>query len=549
LSAGAKQDGTSVNQFVATAVAEKLVAMSTGEFFAERRARADFTAFDRLMRRKGGEPPAPDDTIRLSCTFNRPVEIGLVALSLESLEIGMAGALSLVLYFIVAFHAACAFANTWAIKGTILTPDDIISSGTIIVSDDRISAIGDNVPIPVNTPTVISEGIILPGFIDLHNHLTWNVFPRWAPSQKFHNRYEWQVTTEYDRALRIPQGRLISNGFGCKANMYAEIKALAGGATSVTGSYLGRTDAEHQCAIGLTRNLDHPSGFQTMASPPCPGQAPLLQAVVANEVFPMEIPYERLDWYRCELTNGTLRALLVHLSEGSPSDASARREFRMLSSHGILGPGLVIVHGTALGLDDFQTMAHRGVGLVWSPRSNDELYGGTTNAAAAMALGVQVAIGPDWSPTGSSGILQELNYIASRHSEFTPKQLVQMVTAIPAKLARLDDRIGKLAPGFVADLVVLKRHGDAPYETVVSATPIDIRLVVVGGTPVYGDRDLMSQLLPGAQFSELNVCGAQKVVALASLSTPVVGGWNELTAELDAELRRYGSMLSAIECN
>ena len=59
----AKQDDTSVNQFVATAVAEKLAAMSTGEFFAERRARADFAAFDRLMRRKGGEPPAPDDTI------------------------------------------------------------------------------------------------------------------------------------------------------------------------------------------------------------------------------------------------------------------------------------------------------------------------------------------------------------------------------------------------------------------------------------------------------------------------------------------------------
>jgi post-segregation antitoxin (ccd killing protein) len=59
----AKADGISVNQFVATAVAEKLAAMGTAEFFAERRARADFKAFDRLMRRKGGEPPGPDDTI------------------------------------------------------------------------------------------------------------------------------------------------------------------------------------------------------------------------------------------------------------------------------------------------------------------------------------------------------------------------------------------------------------------------------------------------------------------------------------------------------
>ena len=59
----AKQDGISVNQFVATAVAEKLAAMNTAEFFADRRKRADFDAFDRLMRRKDGEPPQPDDTI------------------------------------------------------------------------------------------------------------------------------------------------------------------------------------------------------------------------------------------------------------------------------------------------------------------------------------------------------------------------------------------------------------------------------------------------------------------------------------------------------
>jgi post-segregation antitoxin (ccd killing protein) len=59
----AKQDGTSVNQFVATAVAEKLAAMNTAEFFAERRARADLDTFDLIMRRAGGEKPQPDDTI------------------------------------------------------------------------------------------------------------------------------------------------------------------------------------------------------------------------------------------------------------------------------------------------------------------------------------------------------------------------------------------------------------------------------------------------------------------------------------------------------
>ena len=59
----AKADGTSYNQIVATAVAEKLAAMNTAAFFAERRDRADFDAFDRIMQRQGGEAPRPDDLI------------------------------------------------------------------------------------------------------------------------------------------------------------------------------------------------------------------------------------------------------------------------------------------------------------------------------------------------------------------------------------------------------------------------------------------------------------------------------------------------------
>ena len=59
-----KQDGTSINQFVNTAVAEKLAAMDAVEFFSQRRSRADLKAFDRIMSRKGGAKPQAGDEIR-----------------------------------------------------------------------------------------------------------------------------------------------------------------------------------------------------------------------------------------------------------------------------------------------------------------------------------------------------------------------------------------------------------------------------------------------------------------------------------------------------
>ena len=58
-----KADGTSINQFVATAVAEKVSALRTAAFFNDRAARADVDAARRLLRRHGGQPPESEDQL------------------------------------------------------------------------------------------------------------------------------------------------------------------------------------------------------------------------------------------------------------------------------------------------------------------------------------------------------------------------------------------------------------------------------------------------------------------------------------------------------
>ncbi|MCY4397972.1 MAG: toxin-antitoxin system HicB family antitoxin [Gemmatimonadetes bacterium] len=56
-----RKDGTSINQFVTTAVAEKLSAMKTEDFFRERGSQADIEVARRILRRKGGRAPEPED--------------------------------------------------------------------------------------------------------------------------------------------------------------------------------------------------------------------------------------------------------------------------------------------------------------------------------------------------------------------------------------------------------------------------------------------------------------------------------------------------------
>ena len=70
-------------------------------------------------------------------------------------------------------------------------------------------------------------------------------------------------------------------------------------------------------------------------------------------------------------------ALFIHLAEGT--DDAAEEEFTFVQSQSLLNPKGVIIHGIPLSATDFQAMAVNGTALVWSPRSNLELYGETAN--------------------------------------------------------------------------------------------------------------------------------------------------------------------------
>lgn len=56
-------DGTTLNQFIVSAVAEKLSVLKTAEYFATRASRADLAKFDKLIARAGGQSPQEGDEI------------------------------------------------------------------------------------------------------------------------------------------------------------------------------------------------------------------------------------------------------------------------------------------------------------------------------------------------------------------------------------------------------------------------------------------------------------------------------------------------------
>ena len=59
----AREDGVSLNQFIATAVAEKVSALGTATHLRARAARADRARFDIVLASLGGLPPREGDEI------------------------------------------------------------------------------------------------------------------------------------------------------------------------------------------------------------------------------------------------------------------------------------------------------------------------------------------------------------------------------------------------------------------------------------------------------------------------------------------------------
>jgi hypothetical protein len=59
----AKAEGTTLNQFINVAVAEKLSALRTAAYFDERAARADVATALAILERAGDEPPRQGDEI------------------------------------------------------------------------------------------------------------------------------------------------------------------------------------------------------------------------------------------------------------------------------------------------------------------------------------------------------------------------------------------------------------------------------------------------------------------------------------------------------
>jgi 5-methylthioadenosine/S-adenosylhomocysteine deaminase len=391
--------------------------------------------------------------------------------------------------------------NTIVLKGTIITPGKSIPGGFLIIRNNRIAGIYSSLKpadYPVNSIYVDTRGIIFPGLVDLHNHVPFNVFPYWEVGKnKFANRYEWRFNSPYhQKHVKTPYDQM--DDLFCSMNAYGELRALIGGTTTIGNS------GYSSCLKRLVRNLDDPSQLEGNR---IQYQVDIVNHDTGNPSKTSKIN-EDLDSARARLVSGRLDAFFIHLAEGRVNDAITKSEFGILLSRGLVTDKTAIIHGISLSQDEFHIMKYLGASLIWSPGSNINLYGQTTDVIKARNVGVKLALSADWAITGNRNLLEELKYAASWNSNhlnnfFSDRELVEMATSIPAEIAGLSDKLGSIREGLFADLLIISGDSTKPYRSLIQSTANSVKIVIVDGLPVYGTQYFMEKFWPDSQLETL----------------------------------------------
>src|SRR6185312_9783422 len=405
------------------------------------------------------------------------------------------------------------------LRGRVVQDDGSAVDRYVLVRDGIIESISRRRPPLTEDAMLVETGPndwIFPGLIDLHTHTGYNVMPIWDYQKKYQtpfygNRFNWRRDEHYKKDIGqlfsdvkklVPQNRNIIPAF-------AEIQAIAGG----TAVLQEDGDLDRQIGGGGNPLICRGTGV--------PNDLELSRKILSVVDFfepdlktPLQVNLKTdfndktktiIGEYARQRDN--LQATLVHLAEGRSGfggeagvDPYTRLEFEALMAHpsmqdpgAVRSSGLTLIHGCGIDVHNpthIQFLRDRNINVVWSPVSNLLLYGDTLEMEALVSAGINVALGSDWSPSGSKHVWDEAKnakfFFEAIGSIVSDVQVFQMLTTGAARCLGTN-HIGRIAQGCLADFFILRSplESDSAMEVFFKTEDRDVRAVIIGGRPIY----------------------------------------------------------------
>nr|WP_183344260.1 amidohydrolase [Conexibacter arvalis] len=423
---------------------------------------------------------------------------------------------------------------------------ELIRDGAVaFAADGAIAAVGPWAELRERFPEaeVVGDGhgIVLPGFVNCHTHLTeglvtgmgetaslWEWFERVVePAGRVTTREDVRIGTKLKGAEMLLSGITTVNDMSCHRNL---------------GSLASLGAADGLAEMGLR-------GIVSFGAENLYEGAPPEDAFVAeHEALADRLAAEPLLGFRLGI--GTILgvsdelmarsvaacarhgwAVHTHLAEvrEEVTESRSRHAGRTTVEHaahvGLLDHELIAGHCIWCGERDLSLLAARDVAVAHSPVANMILASGVCPVPRLRREGVRVGIGTDGAASNdnqdmfgaikAAALLQKVHHL--RADAITAVDVLRMATLEGARALRLDDRVGSLEAGKRADVVLL--DGNTPelaaihdpwQQVVYCATSRCVSHVWVDGAARVADGRLV-----GHELREIAVEARAQAVDLA----------------------------------
>lgn len=404
-------------------------------------------------------------------------------------------------------------------NGTILTMDtnnNVIQNGVVVIKDNKILSVGDNELLKKYSAGKVidaKEGIIMPGMINTHNHLPMIAF-RGLGEEGIKNRLF---------AYFFPlEGEKLSRDLIYKSTIHGSIDMAMSGVTTYADMYYHMDEmAKATKEVGIRGVL----GETVIKYPVVDAKEPyggiqyavnFIEEYKNDELIipafgphaPYTVSKEKMQEIN-ELSKKYNVPIMIHVGEFDDEDKRLNLKnksvIEYMNSIGVLNERVVLAHAIHLNDKDLELIKETDASVAYNPMANAKGATGIARAYEMLNKDIKVGLGTD-GPMSSNQVdlFRTLSYASSmqrlRYNDrtiMTPETVIRMATIGGAEALKLDDKIGSIEKGKLADLIVVETKSPNmmpnydPFATLVfQANASNVETTIVNGKIIVENKKL-----------------------------------------------------------
>jgi len=362
--------------------------------------------------------------------------------------------------------------------GTVVTMDGagrILEGGAVAIRGDRIVAVLDgSESLPVARETIDASGhLVIPGLVNTHGHVAMTLLRGIADDLKL---MDW-----LSKHIFPAEAHNVSPDFVYWGSLLGCVEMARSGTTTYTDMYYFEDEvARATKKVGLRGVLG-----QSVIGFPAPDYKTPEEALAGAKRFieryrndPLVIPSVAPHALYTTPLDVVVKAHRLARDYGVPFQIHAveapeendqivaklgKRTIEALADTGVLGPGTILHHAIWLSDEEIQLIAKSGASTSHNPESNMKTASGVARVPDLLAAGVAVGLGTDGPASNNNlDMFEEMDTAAKLHKVFRSdptvmpaKTVFRMATLGGAKALGIDDRVGSLEVGKLADVVLV----------------------------------------------------------------------------------------------